>query len=132
MKKPKKLNLIPLIVSLILIGVVIYFVKPNKLITYTRAKVGVKNQVLMYELDKSAENYNQTKDDLSLFLTNRGISGTAYEDKNTEYYVSIVPTSTTPETEMAFGFVAVSPEEFYKKVYGTRQVYFTRTLKVID
>lgn len=132
MKKPKKLNLIPLIVTLVLVGLVIYFVKPNKLVTYTKAKVGVKNQILVYTLDKNDDGVKLQKKDLSNFLVSRGISGTAYEDKDMEYYVTIVPISTNPESEMAFGFKPVTPEEFYKIVYPTRQVYFTRTLKVID
>jgi|GEM_PF-5029610 len=132
MKKPKKLNLIPLIVTLVLVGLVIYFVKPNKLVTYTKAKVGVKNQILVYKLDKNENGFDLKKKELSNFLVSRGISGTAYEDKDVEYYVTIVPISTNPESEMEFGFIPITPEEFYKMVYPTRQVYFTRTLKVID
>jgi hypothetical protein len=132
MKTPKKLNLIPLIVSLVLIGIVIYFVRPNKLITYARAKLGVKNQILLYELQKDSAEVKAKKEQLSQFLVSRGISGTAYSDKNAEYYVTIVPTSTEPATELGFGFLVITPEEFYKKVYGAKQMYFTRTLKVIE
>jgi len=126
----KKFNLIPLIVAFILIGIFIYFLKPNKLSTYARAKFGVKNKVLIYELKKDAE-YPTNRSALADFFVARGISGTAYEDNQKEYYVTIVPHDVTPNTELDFGFMEITPDDFYKTVYNTKQIYFTRTLKVI-
>lgn len=126
----KKFNLIPLVVSFVLIGVFVYFLKPNKLSTYARAKFGVKNKVLIYELKKD-ENYEEAKQELADFFIARGISGTAYEDNEKEYYVTVIPHDVDPKTETTFGFVEITPDDFYKTVYNTRQVYFTRTLKVI-
>ncbi len=132
MKKTKKLNIVSLIVILLLIGLVIYFVKPTKLITYARAKFGVKNEILVYELDKKDNKYTETKGKLGTFLKSRGISGTAYTNGDKEMYVTIVPKSTNPKTEKSFGFKEVTPEEFYKNVYNLNQVYFTRTMRLIE
>ncbi|NCT55629.1 hypothetical protein GW755_02160 [bacterium] len=126
----KKFNLIPLIVAFVLIGIFIYFLKPNKLSTYARAKFGVKNKVLLYELNKDAD-YPTNNSNLGNFFIARGISGTAYEDNQKEYYVTIVPHDVTPNTELDFGFKEITPDEFYKTVYSTKQIYFTRTLKLI-
>lgn len=131
MKKTKKLNIVSLIVLLVLIGFLIYFVKPTKLITYSRAKFGVKNEILLYTLNKQDAKYDENKNKFGSFLKSRGISGTAYQDGNKEIYVTIVPKSTNPKTEKSFGFKEVTPEEFYKEVYNLNQVYFTRTLRLI-
>ena len=128
----KKFNLIPLIVSLVLIGVLAYFIKPNKLLTYAKAKFGVKNHILIYEVPKNTDGSKAMKDKLELFLQTRGISGTAYESNEAEYYVTLVPEDTDPKTEMDFGFVEILPEDFYRKMYDAKQVYFTRTLKIIE
>ena len=132
MKKTKKLNIVSLIIILILIGLIIYFIKPTKLITYARAKFGVKNEILVYEVSKSDPKYKESKEKLGSFLKNRGISGTAYTNGNKEIYVTIVPKSTNPKTEKNFGFKQVTPEEFYKNVYNLNQVYFTRTMRLIE
>ncbi len=130
--KNKKVNLIPLIISFLLIGIFVYIVKPNKLLTYARSKFGIKNKILIYELNKQSPDYKQKKQKLAQFLIERGISGTAYENKNMEYYVTLIPITVNPKSELNFGFKPISPEEFYKKVYNTKQVYFTRTLKIIE
>ncbi|PIR43427.1 hypothetical protein COV24_02705 [candidate division WWE3 bacterium CG10_big_fil_rev_8_21_14_0_10_32_10] len=132
MTKQKKVNLIPLIVSLVIIGLLIYFIKPNKFITYAKAKLGRQNNVLIYELPKNNDNSKELKANLNKFLIDRGISGTAYEDSKAEYYVTITPLDVNPNTEKSFGFIEIQPEDFYKKVYNARQVYFTRTLKIIE
>lgn len=130
--KNKKINLISLFVSFLLIATVIFFLKPNKFITYTRAKFGISNTVLMYKLDKIDSGYVNNKKEFKTFLLARGISGTAYTDERYEYYVTVVPRSVNPNTELEYGFKEISPEDFYKTVYNTKQAYFNQTMKVID
>lgn len=132
MKKTKRLNVISVIVAFVLFGVLVYFVKPTKLLTYSRAKFGVSNQIYIYKLETNEKNYKEDKDKLGSFFKQRGISGTAYYNDQAEYYVTIVPSQVNPKTEVTFGFKPVSPEEFYKTVYNTKQAYFTRTLRLIN
>ncbi|MBP7859844.1 hypothetical protein KA001_02725 [Patescibacteria group bacterium] len=130
--KNKKINLISLFVSFLLIATVIFFLKPNKFVTYVRAKFGISNTVLIYKLDKTESGYVMNKKEFKSFLLTRGISGTAYIDDRFEYYVTVVPKSVNPTTELDYGFKKISPEDFYKSVYNTKQAYFNQTMKVID
>ena len=132
MKKTKRLNVISVIVAFVLFGVLVYFVKPTKLLTYARAKFGVSNQIYIYKLNPQDKNYKDNKDKLGSFFKQRGISGTAYSNNEAEYYVTIVPSQVNPKTEINFGFKQVTPEEFYRTVYNTKQAYFTRTLRLIE
>ena len=132
MIKTKKINVISLIVVFILLGVIIYFIKPTKLLTYARAKFGVSTSIYVYKIELNDEKYKEKRDKLSAFFRERGISGTAYLSDTHEYYVTLVPSSVNPKTEILFGFKQISPEDFYKEVYNTKQIYFTRTLRLIS
>lgn len=131
MNKTKKLNVVSVIVAFVLLGIVIYFIKPTKLLTYARAKFGVSTVIYVYEIDLKDEKYKEKRDKLSSFFKQRGISGTAYLSNTHEYYVTLVPSSINPKTEIQFGFKKMSPEEFYKQMYDAKQIYFTRTLRLI-
>lgn len=132
MNKTKKLNVVSVIVAFVLLGIVIYFIKPTKLLTYAKAKFGVSSVIYVYEINLNDEKYEEKRSKLSTFFRERGISGTAYLSETQEYYVTLVPANVNPKTEILFGFKPISPEEFYKKMYDTKQAYFTRTLRLIS
>ena len=131
-KQKKQLNIIPVIVTIVLLAIVAFFVKPNKLFIYAKAKYGTQNTILMYQIDKNADNYKTKKSELRKFFQQRGIPGLAYEDKQNEYYVTLVSKDTNPKTEINFGFTELDPAQYYKNMYAARQVYFLRTLKTIE